>query len=67
LKTAEADIKKSAGSSQVLAVQNKPIFKKKKGNGWKKKTGEIHKPNLSTPKASPDADAECFHCKGKCH
>jgi len=30
LKTVEADIKKSAGSSQVLAVQNKPNFKRKK-------------------------------------
>ena len=36
LKTAEADIKKGAGSSHVMAVQNKPKFKKK-GNSWKKK------------------------------
>jgi len=28
LKIAEADIKKSIGSSQVLAVQNKPNFKR---------------------------------------
>ena len=32
LKTVEAHIKKSAGSSQVLAVQNKPNFERKKGN-----------------------------------
>ena len=71
LKTTEADIKKSAGSSQVLAVQNKPNFKRKKGNAWKKKKGkakdEIHKPNPPAPKAGPDADAQCFHCKGKGH
>jgi len=41
LKTAEADIKKSAGSSQVLAVQNKPNFKRKKGNAWKKKRARL--------------------------
>jgi len=69
LNTAEADIKKSAGSSQVLAVQNKPNFKRKKGNAWKKKKGkamdEIHKPNPPAPKVGPDADAQCFHCKLK--
>jgi len=47
LKTVEADIKKSVGSSQVLDVQNKPNFKRKKGNAWKKKKSkakdEIHK------------------------
>jgi len=32
LKRAEIDIKKSTGSSQVLVVQNKPNFKRKKGN-----------------------------------
>jgi len=32
LKTAEARIKKAACSSQVLAIQNKPNFKRKKGN-----------------------------------
>jgi hypothetical protein len=36
LKTVEANIKKGAGSSHVMAVQNKPNFKKK-GNSWKKK------------------------------
>jgi len=55
----------------VLAVQNKPNFKRKKGNAWKKKKGkakdEIHKPNPPAPKVGPDADAECFHCKGKGH
>jgi hypothetical protein len=29
LKTAEADIKKGASTSHVMAVQNKPNFKKK--------------------------------------
>ncbi|CAD6336306.1 unnamed protein product [Miscanthus lutarioriparius] len=70
LKTTEADIKKGAGSSHVMAVQNKPKFKKK-GNSWKKKKGkakdEISKPNPPTPKAGPPADAECFHCHGKGH
>ena len=36
LKTAEPDIKKGAGASHVMAIQNKPSFKKK-GNFWKKK------------------------------
>ncbi|CAD6204194.1 unnamed protein product [Miscanthus lutarioriparius] len=70
LKTTEADIKKGAGSSHVMAVQNKPKFKKK-GNSWKKKRGkakdEISKPNPPAPKAGPAADAECFHCHGKGH
>jgi len=71
LKTAKANIKKSAGNSQVLVFQNKPNFKRKKGNAWKKKKGkakdEIHKPNPPAPKAGPDADAECFLCNGKGH
>ena len=55
----------------MLAVQNKPKFKKK-GNSWKKKKkgkakDEISKPNPPTPKAGPPADAECFHCHGKGH
>ncbi|CAD6255407.1 unnamed protein product [Miscanthus lutarioriparius] len=70
LKTTEANIKKGAGSSHVMAVQNKPKFKKK-GNSWKKKKGkakdEISKPNPPAPKAGPPADAECFHCHGKGH
>jgi hypothetical protein len=36
LKTAENNIKKSTGGSHVMAVQNKPNFKKK-GTSWKKK------------------------------
>jgi hypothetical protein len=36
LKTTESDIMKAAGSSQVMALQNKPTFKRK-GNSWKKK------------------------------
>jgi hypothetical protein len=71
LKTAKANIKRSAGSSQVLGILNKPNFKRKKGNTWKKKKGKamdkIHKPNPPAPKAGLDADAECFHCKGKGH
>ncbi|CAD6257045.1 unnamed protein product [Miscanthus lutarioriparius] len=70
LKTTEADIKKGAGSSHVMVVQNKPKFKKK-GNSWKKKKGkakdEISKPNPPAPKAGPPANAECFHCHGKGH
>jgi len=71
LKTIEADIKKSASNSQVLAIQNKPNFKTKKCNAWKKKKGkskdEIHKPNPPAPKAGPATDEECFHCNGKGH
>ena len=63
LKTAEANIKKQVGG-QVLAVQNKPNFKRKKG--WGKKKGkakdEISKPAPPAPKAGPPADAKCFHC-----
>jgi hypothetical protein len=36
LKIAESDIKKGAGSSHVMAIQNKLTFKWK-GNSWKKK------------------------------
>jgi hypothetical protein len=64
LKTAESDIKKGAGSSHVMAIQNKPTFKRR-GNSWKKKgkaKDKIPMPN-QTPKASPAANAECFHCK----
>ncbi|CAD6265836.1 unnamed protein product [Miscanthus lutarioriparius] len=39
LKTAEADIKKGAGSSHVMAVQNKPKFKKK-GNSLEEEKGQ---------------------------
>jgi len=65
LKTAESDIKKSASGSHVMAVQNKPTFKKK-GSSWKKKGKakvENPKPNPA-PKAKTGtaADKECFHC-----
>ena len=39
LKTAESDIKKSTSGGHVMAVQNKPTFKKK-GSSWKKKKGK---------------------------
>src|SRR6185503_8233287 len=57
------DIKKSG---HVMAIQNKPVFKKK-GSSWKKKKGKAKvakpKPN-PTPKAKPTpaADKECYHC-----
>jgi len=66
LKTAESDIKKITGGGHVMAVQNKPTFKKK-GSSCKKKKGkakvENPKPNL-TPNAKPGpaVDKECFHC-----
>jgi len=41
LKIVEVDIKKSAGNSQVLDVQNKPNFKRKKGNAWKMKRARL--------------------------
>jgi hypothetical protein len=71
LKIAEANIKKGAGNSHVMAVQNKPNFKKK-GNSWKKKKkgkakDEISKPNPPAPKAGPTTGDECFHCKEKGH
>nr|CAB3502449.1 unnamed protein product [Digitaria exilis] len=55
LMTAEADIKKGA-SGHVLAVQNKPNFKKK--DNWKKKgkaKDVISKP-IPTPKPGPEPD-----------
>jgi hypothetical protein len=63
LKTAKGDIKKSA-SGHVMAVQNKPNFKKK-GKSQKKKgkaKDTVSKPNQK-PKAGPVVDAECFYCK----
>ena len=63
IKIGEADIKKSASSSHVMAIQNKPSFKKK-GNSWKK-NGKAAKPNLA-PKVKagpgPTLDKECFYC-----
>ena len=70
LKTAESDIKKSTSGGHVMAVQNKPAFKKK-GSSWKKK-GKAKvanpKPNPA-PKAKPGSatDNECFHCHEKGH
>jgi hypothetical protein len=64
LKTTESDIKKGTGSSHVMAIQNKPTFKRK-GKSWKKKgkaKDKIPMPNQA-PKTSPTANAECFHCK----
>jgi hypothetical protein len=65
LKTVEGDIKKSVGSSgHVMAVQNRPNFKKK-GKSQKKKgkaKDTISKQNQK-PKARPAADVECFYCK----
>jgi hypothetical protein len=65
LKIAECDIKKSAGHSHVMAVQNKPTFKKK-GNSWQKKgkaKDSISKPKPAPKtKAGPAKDTECFFC-----
>src|SRR5688572_29412961 len=63
LKTAEVDIKKSASTSHVMAIQNKPSFKKK-GNSWKKKgKAGVSKPNPAPKaKAGPAPDKECFYC-----
>jgi len=67
LKTVESDIKKSTGGDPVMAVQNKPTFKKK-GSSWKKKKkGKtmVGNPKLNpTPKAKPKpaANKEWFHC-----
>ncbi|XP_022683471.1 uncharacterized protein LOC111257697, partial [Setaria italica] len=65
LKTAEVDIRKSASTSHVMAIENKPSFKKK-GNSWKKKgKAGTSKPNLA-PKVKagpgPAPDKECFYC-----
>ena len=64
LKTTESDIKKGICSSHVMALQNKPTFKRK-GKSWKKKgkaADTISKPSQE-PKAGPEANAECFHYK----
>jgi hypothetical protein len=58
------NVKKSTGSSHLMAIQNKSIFKRK-GNSSKKKgkaKDKIPMPNQA-PKASPATKAECFHCK----
>jgi hypothetical protein len=65
MKITEGDIKKSAGNSDhVMAVQNKPNFKKG-GKSQKKKgkaTDIVSKPNQK-PKTGPTADVQCFYCK----
>ena len=71
LKTVECDIKKCAGHSHVMAVQNKPSFKKK-GTSWQKKKGKakdtIPKPKPAPkPKAGPAGDTECFFCHESGH
>src|SRR3954467_14504719 len=48
LKTIESDMKKCVGHSHVMAVQNKPSFKKK-GTFWKKKG----KAKDTIPKSAP--------------
>ena len=54
LKAAECDIKKSTGSGHVMmAVQNKPTFKKK-GSSWKKKG----KAKVANPKPNPALKAK---------
>ena len=53
LKTAESDIKKSTGGGHVMAVQNKPTFKKK-GSSWKKKG----KAKVVNPKPNPTHKAK---------
>ena len=65
LKTAKSDIKKRTGGGHVMAVQNKPTFKKK-GTSWKKKG----KAKVENPKPNSDSQAKaelagnrtCFHC-----
>jgi hypothetical protein len=70
LKTAESDIKKSTGGGHVMAVQNKPNFKKN-GTSWKKKgKAKVENP---TPNLDPKAktgqatDTKCFHYHEKVH
>jgi hypothetical protein len=59
----KGDIKKSTGGSHVMAIQNKPNFKRK-CNSWKKKGKDkyaISKQTLKV-KAGSAVDNECFHC-----
>ena len=64
LKTTKGDIKKSAGNNgHVMAVQNKPNFKKGKSQKKKGKAKDTVSKLKQNPKAGPDADAECFYCK----
>ena len=69
LQIAEADIKKGASSSHVMAIQNKPNFKRK-GKNWKKRgkaKDKISKPTTSDPNSRSFNDDECFHCNKKGH
>jgi hypothetical protein len=64
LKTAKCDLKKSAGSSgHVMAVQNKPYFKKGKSQKKKGKANDTVSKTNQKPKARPATDVECFYCK----
>ena len=65
LKIAESDIKKSTCCDHVMAVQNKPNFKKKCSSWKKKDKAKVMnpKPNpTSKAKSGPAVDKECFHC-----
>ena len=65
LKTAESDIRKSTGGGHVMAVQNKPTFKKKSSSWRKKGKAKVANPKTNpTPKAKPGpaVDKVCFHC-----
>jgi hypothetical protein len=64
LKIVDGDIKKCADNcGHVMAVQNKPNFKKDKSQKKNDKAKDtISKPNQK-PKAGPVVDAECFYCK----
>jgi hypothetical protein len=53
LKIVESDIKKRTGGGHVMAVQNKPNFKKK-GTSWKKKG----KAKVENPTPNPDPRAK---------
>ena len=70
LKTAESDIKKSTSGGHVMAVQNKPAFKKK-GSSWKKrgkaKVANPKKNHAPKAKLGLAAENECFHCHEKGH
>jgi hypothetical protein len=63
LKIAKGDIKRSAGySGHMMAVQNKPKFKKGKSQKKGKEKDIVSKSNQK-PKAKPVVDAKCFYCK----
>ena len=58
LKTAESDIKKSTCGGHVMAVQNKPTFKKK-GSSWKKKKKK-GKAKVANPKPNPTSKTKTW-------